>query len=569
MADKYQTQCPHCGVKFQISAQQLQLANGNVRCGSCLQVFQASKNLVPLGGGAAPTAPTAGSARGSARPSAAPSARPSAAPSAAPPAAPPASPAATPPARPTAPPPATKAPPAAARPVTPPAPPAAPVAKPAARPVAPVPPPADAADDDLADMILRELEAPTPPPPPPPKPVAKAPPAAPAPAGEDDLADMILRELEDAPETPATPPTPQPRWDAPAAAGKPAGAPSGTPHWEPPANRYGIEDNKTRIPMKTGRDDGLIDDQLIQDDPSDTFADSRTNNPIVSGDDDIFGGGAATMLDKIDDPVDEDWAKELMGERVEDDKDRLVRQFTEITADSLSLATTGVQKKSGLQERLEGGATPAPLSRTSTASVADDADELDFLSDGALTMQDVELPGIDSDAHQAHIPHQVLWDGQTFWGALCAVFALVFVLQYLVFNFDRLARDESWRGIYAAACSAIGCELPTESDVSRIQGANLVIRSHPKYGGALIVDAIVYNRAPFSQPFPDLELAFSDRAGAPLAGRVFKPSEYLKGELAGAESMPVDTPVHLSLELVDPGENAVNYELRFLPPSSS
>ncbi len=35
--------------------------------------------------------------------------------------------------------------------------------------------------------------------------------------------------------------------------------------------------------------------------------------------------------------------------------------------------------------------------------------------------------------------------------------------------------------------------------------------------------------------------------------------------------MPVDTPVHIALEIVDPGERAVNYNLRLrapAPPSS-
>jgi hypothetical protein len=29
--------------------------------------------------------------------------------------------------------------------------------------------------------------------------------------------------------------------------------------------------------------------------------------------------------------------------------------------------------------------------------------------------------------------------------------------------------------------------------------------------------------------------------------------------------MPVNTPLHISLEIVDPGEQAVNYNLRLLP----
>lgn len=34
-----QTTCPHCGTRFQVEDEQLQIAAGRVRCGHCLQVF--------------------------------------------------------------------------------------------------------------------------------------------------------------------------------------------------------------------------------------------------------------------------------------------------------------------------------------------------------------------------------------------------------------------------------------------------------------------------------------------------------------------------------------------------
>ncbi|HEX4974666.1 MAG TPA: MJ0042-type zinc finger domain-containing protein, partial [Pseudomonadales bacterium] len=40
------TKCPHCGSLFQVSEQQLQIANGTVRCGNCSNIFQAEDHLV-------------------------------------------------------------------------------------------------------------------------------------------------------------------------------------------------------------------------------------------------------------------------------------------------------------------------------------------------------------------------------------------------------------------------------------------------------------------------------------------------------------------------------------------
>lgn len=38
-----QTQCPHCKTRFKVTQQQLDVAKGRVRCGSCMQIFSASE----------------------------------------------------------------------------------------------------------------------------------------------------------------------------------------------------------------------------------------------------------------------------------------------------------------------------------------------------------------------------------------------------------------------------------------------------------------------------------------------------------------------------------------------
>jgi predicted Zn finger-like uncharacterized protein len=46
VTDSIQTSCPHCNSSFQVAAEQLQQANGKVRCGNCLQVFNAESGDV-------------------------------------------------------------------------------------------------------------------------------------------------------------------------------------------------------------------------------------------------------------------------------------------------------------------------------------------------------------------------------------------------------------------------------------------------------------------------------------------------------------------------------------------
>ena len=58
-----------------------------------------------------------------------------------------------------------------------------------------------------------------------------------------------------------------------------------------------------------------------------------------------------------------------------------------------------------------------------------------------------------------------------------------------------------------------------------------------------------------------MELKFTDIESNIVASRRFDASEYLGGELTGLEYMPGGTEVRLALEIVDPGEAAISYEL--------
>ncbi|MDW3716370.1 MJ0042-type zinc finger domain-containing protein, partial [Pseudomonas sp. 2023EL-01195] len=46
MTESFVTQCPHCQTSFRVSRAQLGAAQGAVRCGACLHVFNAAKQLL-------------------------------------------------------------------------------------------------------------------------------------------------------------------------------------------------------------------------------------------------------------------------------------------------------------------------------------------------------------------------------------------------------------------------------------------------------------------------------------------------------------------------------------------
>lgn len=163
-------------------------------------------------------------------------------------------------------------------------------------------------------------------------------------------------------------------------------------------------------------------------------------------------------------------------------------------------------------------------------------------------------------------PVQLRWEKakplgrKILWPALAGLAALALVVQVAWLQFERLSVIEPYRSAYQLACAPLPCQVPPLQAPEQIRAYNLVVRDHPEQDNALQVDAILLNNAAFDQDFPGLVLEFSDIRGDAVAARRFTPDEYLRGDLAGATRMPRNQPIHISLELVDPGPEAVNYQ---------
>ncbi|MCF7537461.1 DUF3426 domain-containing protein [Pseudomonas petrae] len=158
------------------------------------------------------------------------------------------------------------------------------------------------------------------------------------------------------------------------------------------------------------------------------------------------------------------------------------------------------------------------------------------------------------------------WGRRLLWMLLILIALGALAGQYIAYHFEELARQDQYRPVFMELCPTLGCKVPSKVDIKLLKSSNLVVRSHPEFQGALVVDAIIYNRASFSQPFPLLELRFADATGQLIASRRFKPGEYLSGELAGKDEMPPQTPIHIALDILDPGPKAANYSLSFRSP---
>jgi predicted Zn finger-like uncharacterized protein len=148
------------------------------------------------------------------------------------------------------------------------------------------------------------------------------------------------------------------------------------------------------------------------------------------------------------------------------------------------------------------------------------------------------------------------------WPVLLLCVALLGA-QVLYLQFEVWATNPEIRPVYEWLCPRLGCQLPEMRALDKMHSKNLVVRANPDIPSALLVDAIIVNEASFPQPFPDIELRFSSMGGNLIAGRRFRPDEYLAGEMKGVRMIAPLTPVHIALEIEDPGQDAVNYVMVF------
>ncbi|MAR89421.1 MAG: DUF3426 domain-containing protein [Pseudomonadota bacterium] len=206
----------------------------------------------------------------------------------------------------------------------------------------------------------------------------------------------------------------------------------------------------------------------------------------------------------------------------------------------------------------------------------------DFTADDALTDEELTPENLFADSDDV-INQQIRLSALEYgyeeqperrsraWVWILAMGLLVVSLgaQYTYFHFHELSRLPQLRPALAQVCGLLGCELAPQSDVSRIVGTNLVVRSHPFEKNALVIDVILKNQAQFEQPYPVVQLNFEDVNGDPVASRRFLPEEYISDDALTGATMPPNTPIHLTLEIQDPGREAVNYQLLFLPNTNA
>lgn len=337
-----------------------------------------------------------------------------------------------------------------------------------------------------------------------------------------------------------------------------------------------------------------------EDDISDFIAKGPTTDaPPAQGKSVLFDDELSDQLESVDSSLapheehdhrlsenaDESWAQDILSELETEEQKEAKKKYSMEILDGKSKAAPKNPKLAaavGMGSRPGDAPTPrqSPQPTAKAPSPADDflgedADVLSFLDNEDLgsappTPAASAANPFSLDRPLAHVDAPVIlkqkrdpirWGYLLGWTFLCLIALAMLVTQYIYFNFEQLAVHPQVRPMFEQVCAEAGCRLPDIPDPSKIKVNDLVVRKHPSVEGAMLVDAIVKNDASFPQPFPVLRLRFSNSADEVIASRLLKPSEYLQGEARLLRRIPPETPVHISLEIVDPGQNAISYGL--------
>lgn len=149
------------------------------------------------------------------------------------------------------------------------------------------------------------------------------------------------------------------------------------------------------------------------------------------------------------------------------------------------------------------------------------------------------------------------------WLVVIAVLLLLLAAQLAWALRDQLIADPLTGPWLHQGCQALGCELPLVRDVKQLRLLARDVQAHPSVPGALLISATVRNDAAFAQPYPVVSITLSDVNGKRIAMRRLRPSEYVADTFALQHGLPPGTATAMVLEVEDPGQQAVAFELSF------
>lgn len=153
-----------------------------------------------------------------------------------------------------------------------------------------------------------------------------------------------------------------------------------------------------------------------------------------------------------------------------------------------------------------------------------------------------------------------------------AIAALLLLLMLLAqaayfFRVDLAAQLPGLKPALAGYCRILKCSvpLPQHTDLISIESSGL--EADPANENLIALNALLRNRAPYAQAFPNLELTLNDSQDKALARRLFRPADYLPPQENETAGLSPNSEISIKLHLNTANLKPMGYRLVLLYPS--
>ena len=202
----------------------------------------------------------------------------------------------------------------------------------------------------------------------------------------------------------------------------------------------------------------------------------------------------------------------------------------------------------------------------STAADESKKDAFDFFNEESNESLQHVVPDKYRDSYSPQSPPLV---ATALWSIGILLLTATLIIEYAWFNRDQLNKIPELQSTISTLCQQFKCKNFSIRDPANIELITRNIYSHPNEKSALMVNITMKNNATFAQPYPVMQIDFSDIRGNSVAARRFWPKEYLAFESQQRNTeqpylLPANTSASVTLEIQDPGKQAMTYEFNFL-----
>jgi hypothetical protein len=158
-------------------------------------------------------------------------------------------------------------------------------------------------------------------------------------------------------------------------------------------------------------------------------------------------------------------------------------------------------------------------------------------------------------------PPRTLASPATLWSAGTVALVLFLAVQVLHHYRNDLAATAQFNKPITALYTALGMRLTPHWDLHAYDVRQLGASVDSASAGQIMVRASVKNGARQAQPMPLLRVTLQDRFGNRIAARDVSPGSYLPRAIPEASFLSAGQRIDAEMAFVDPGSNAVGFEI--------